>query len=297
MDKEENGRYRKKWLVPAGIFLVAALIAGGCWFRQVKNADRVQDEREEITGQVNSLSAETVAEEAFPKEETEETEERRLWENYTMDEKRLAYYDTYGIEIPTKNLDFKELQTDVNEDIYAWIFVPGTDVDDPVVQSPVEDDFYLTHNLDGSKGYPGGIYTEHTYNTKDFSDRMTVIYGHNMRNGKGFASLHNFEDKKIFDENRFFYIYLPDDILVYEIFASYEASSNHIIAGHEWDDESWVEYLTDTLSMEGKKDQAIGEFAFTPGSKVVTLSTCIRNAPNKRYLIQGVLLDEVRKAD
>lgn len=37
------------------------------------------------------------------------------------------------------------------------------------------------HNIDGSYGYPGCIYTENL-NSKDFTDNNTVIYGHNMKN-------------------------------------------------------------------------------------------------------------------
>ncbi|MEI3591971.1 hypothetical protein [Clostridium sp. AM34-9AC] len=37
------------------------------------------------------------------------------------------------------------------------------------------------HNIDGSYGYPGCIYTENL-NSKDITDNNTVIYGHNVKN-------------------------------------------------------------------------------------------------------------------
>ena len=58
--------------------------------------------------------------------------------------------------------------------MYAWIYVPGTNVDYPVLQHPTDDAYYLEHNMDGSKGLPGCIYTE-SVNTKDFTDR-TLFY-------------------------------------------------------------------------------------------------------------------------
>lgn len=33
-----------------------------------------------------------------------------------------------------------------------------------------------------------------SYNQPDFSDRNTILYGHNMANGTMFADLHMFED-------------------------------------------------------------------------------------------------------
>ena len=101
-----------------------------------------------------------------------------------------------GIEIPEKDIDFAALQEE-NSDVYAWIYVPGTNVDYPVLQHPEDDTYYLEHNMDGSKGLPGCIYSE-SVNTKDFTDPNTVLYGHNMKNGSMFASLHNFEDQQVF---------------------------------------------------------------------------------------------------
>ena len=105
-----------------------------------------------------------------------------------------------GIEIPEKEIDFEQLHID-NPDIYAWIYVPGTLVDYPVLQHPTDNSFYLEHNIDGSAGYPGCIYTE-LYNKKDFSDRNTLMYGHNMANGTMFATLHYYENSQNFEENQ-----------------------------------------------------------------------------------------------
>ena len=84
--------------------------------------------------------------------------------------------------------DFGQLH-EQNEDIYAWIVVPGTQVDYPLLQSET-DNYYLDYNLDHSKGYPGCIYTNQC-NRKDFSDYNTVLYGHNMKNGSMFGSIHS----------------------------------------------------------------------------------------------------------
>lgn len=291
-----RGNVRLIWLTAATLLMIAAVVSGLIWLRQESVRNQAQDQRSELAEQVNP------AEETVPVEESEDEEPEipepeeieKSWEEYTLEEKYEAYFDTYGIIVPEKNLDFEELQAEVNEDIYAWIYVPETNIDDPIVQHPTDDSYYLNYNLDGSKGYPGGIYTEGSCNGKDFSDRMTVIYGHNMINGSGFGSLHNFEKETVFEESRYIFIYLPDDIMVYEIFAAYEGSSAHIIYNHAWDDESWVQYLGDTLLLTGDKDRAVDFYEFEADDLVLTLSTCIRNSPNQRYLVQGVLLDEVR---
>ena len=145
-----------------------------------------------------------------------------------------------------------------------------------------------------SPGYPGGIYTEPTYNSRDFTDRMTVIYGHNMRDDKRFSSLHRLENKETFDSCKYIFIYTPDDIFVYRILAAYEGSNLHILATHGWNDETWLDYLNGIFDYDGPRDNSIGGYEFKSSDKAITLSTCIKNVPSQRYLVQGVLLDECR---
>lgn len=295
---QKNGKGKKIWLALAAVLFGIALVSGGIWIGSYLTKRQAERDRDALIQQVSQPEEPSLTEPGEPEDtgepiEPEEPEEK-TWDEYTLEEKYQAYLEDFGVEVPQKNLDFEELRSSVNEDVYAWIYVPGTNVDDPVVQHPTDDTYYLNYNLDGSMGYPGGIYTEGSCNSRDFTDPMTVIYGHNMKNGTGFGSLHNFEEKSVFDQYRYIFIYLPDDIMVYEIFAAYEGSSNHIIYGHSWDDESWVQYLTDTLYLDGGKDNSLDAYEFTADDHVLTLSTCIRNAPNERYLVQGVLLDETR---
>lgn len=91
----------------------------------------------------------------------------------------------------------------------AWIYIPNTNVDYPIVQSSVyeSDTLYLDHNIDKKPDIAGAIFSERA-NRKDFSDPVTVIYGHNMKNGSMFKTLHSFEDAKFFKKiNLFTYIW------------------------------------------------------------------------------------------
>ena len=101
--------------------------------------------------------------------------------------------------IPDKQIDWEMLKEE-NADIYAWIYIPNTNIDYPILQHPTDDNYYLQHNLDGSTGYPGCIFTQ-SMNALDFTDSNTVIYGHNMGDGSMFHTLHEFEDNIFFDDN------------------------------------------------------------------------------------------------
>lgn len=196
-----------------------------------------------------------------------------------------------GIKIPDKNLDW-DLMKETNQDIYAWIYIPGTNVDYPVVQHPDDNSYYLDHNLDGSGGYPGCIFTEN-YNTKDFKDKNTVIYGHDMNDRTMFDTLHDYEDEAFFQENRYAYIYLPEEVLVYDIFAAYEASAEHILSSHNFiNDVRYQEYLDGVFQMRSMGAHFREGVEVGVQNHIITLSTCIDLKPDNRYLVQGVLVNE-----
>lgn len=196
-----------------------------------------------------------------------------------------------GIKIPDKELDW-DLMKETNEDIYAWIYIPGTSVDYPIVQHPEDNAWYLNHNLDGSEGYPGCIFTEN-YNTKDFQDKNTVIYGHDMNDRTMFDTLHDYGDEAFFQENRYIFIYLLDDVLVYDIFAAYESGAEHILSSHNFaNDVRFQEYLDGIFEMRNMEAHFRKEVEVGAQNHIITLSTCIDLKPDNRYLVQGVLVND-----
>ena len=189
--------------------------------------------------------------------------------------------------IPVK---FEELQA-VNPDVYAWITVPGTDIDYPILQHASDNTYYLMHNIDGSYGYPGCIYTENM-NSKDFTDNNTVIYGHNMKNGSMFAQLHKFEDPDFFKENREVLIYLPDEVLHYTIFAAHIYDDRHLLYSFDFTDpEVYQKYLDSIFSIRDMSANIDKDITVTTDDQIITLVTCIGSQPNNRLLVQAVLTD------
>lgn len=197
----------------------------------------------------------------------------------------------FHISIPEKNIDWDALKTE-NPDIYAWIYIPNTQVDYPIVQHPTDDSYYLNHNLDGSEGYPGCIYSE-SLNKTDFTDPNTVLYGHDMNDGSMFATLHNFEDNQFFEENCFIYIYTPQKNYAYEIYAATEFNDYHILHAYDFQSEaSFNQFLNDvenTRTMTSHKRDGIG---VAYGRKLLTLSTCIATKPDKRWIVTAVLIND-----
>jgi sortase B len=206
-----------------------------------------------------------------------------------------AESNTEEIEIPQKNLDWDELAEE-NEDIYAWIYVPGTNIDYPVLQHPSDDSYYLNYNMKGTKGYPGCIYTEYQ-TSKEFTDFDTVIYGHNMKNDTMFSTLHNYEDKSFFLNCPYIYIYTDNKVLVYDVFAAYTGDDAHILNTNDFSTgEGRQKYISEILAY-GEESALIRDDAaqeVTTDSRILTLSTCVSGKPNNRFLVQAVLVSEAK---
>ncbi len=185
-------------------------------------------------------------------------------------------------------VDFEKLKK-ANPDIYAWISIPAANVDYPILQSEDDNGYYLNHTVNGTKSVYGSIYTE-DYNSKDFSDFNTVIYGHNMKNGTMFGSLKKFRDASFFNENRFITIYAPDRVLKYEIFAATTWDNQHILLSRNFERRNNCRiYLDEIFAVRDMNSQIKKDMSVTADDKIITLSTCM-NDKSKRFLVSGVLV-------
>lgn len=266
----KKNRRIKDW----AIFLTLVLVAAACilylahyFYENQRGEKEFETLREETETAAEAVQTEVIEETGETEEPTEET----------------VYCDPV--------YDFDELQTQ-NEDIYAWIVVPGTMIDYPVLQSET-DNYYLDYNLDHSKGYPGCIYTNKC-NAKDFSDYNTVLYGHNMRKGTMFGSLHRYEDREFFDTYQEIFVYTPDRRLTYEVKEIVKFSDVYIPAQYPVEEkegrdaflEATLAYTDDPVSYFRDDVEVLEE------DKLITLSTCVSGERHRRYLLIGVLKEE-----
>lgn len=176
-------------------------------------------------------------------------------------------------------LDMHDLQK-INSDIYAWIEIPDTIVNYPVLHHS-QNDYYLMHNVDHSSGYPGCIYSD-AANTLDFSDQITVLYGHNMKNESMFGSLYHFREEAFFKKNPYIYIYTEDTVKVYEVMLVTQWENQNVLHTYNKDSkedkERFINKAKETAihARESKVDHDKG---------LLILSTCIRGNKGKRLLI------------
>ena len=188
------------------------------------------------------------------------------------------------------SVDFDAL-LEQNADTVAWIrFDEPSQINYPVVKSADNTD-YLTKTFVANDNKLGAIFMDYR-NNSDFSDRNTFIYGHHLNvGGEMFSELLQYEDESFCKEHPNFYIYTPDGkVRMYTIFSAgvvKDTADNYNITYES--DEAFTEYLN--ICKESSNYQV--DVELNAQSKIVSLSTCTNVRDDERFLVQGVLTEEL----
>ncbi len=192
--------------------------------------------------------------------------------------------------VPAASLNFEKLWK-VNPDICAWLEITDTRIDYPVVQSPDDDKKYLNTAYNDSPYVGGALFTEATYNSTDFNDPVTVIYGHTMNSGMLFGDLQkNYSSAAGFAENGTVTLYLPGEVRQYTVFAAVPYERVHILHTYDFTNSYWY----DRFFTEVGRIRAIGanfdrDSFPEAGDRVLILSVCLNEDTAKRYLVMAAL--------
>lgn len=76
----------------------------------------------------------------------------------------------------------------------GWIKIDGTAIDYPVMYTPNDGDFYLTHGFNKQKARNGVPFIDQRCTVEPPGTNI-IIYGHHMKNGTMFADLAQYKDK------------------------------------------------------------------------------------------------------
>lgn len=80
-----------------------------------------------------------------------------------------------------------------NKDFIGWLNVPGTNIDEPVVQTENNDD-YIHTNFQGQYDFAGTLFADYEGAiTPEGMPHNTIIYGHNMLLKYKFSALRNYK--------------------------------------------------------------------------------------------------------
>ena len=214
-----------------------------------------------------------------------------LWDTYKIyansfaDEELLKFRPTDdGEDNPTLK-DLKKL----NPDVKAWIQVPKTNIDYPVVQG--QDDMeYINKNVYGEFELSGAIFLS-CLNKDDFSDPYNLVYGHNMKNGGMFADVADFTNKEYFETHQKGKLYLTDATRKIRFFACMKVTAADAKIYHP--DGYRKENLKDLLDYIQANAVQYRDVNVADENSLIDLSTCSEAETNGRVVLIGKLEREV----
>ena len=183
-------------------------------------------------------------------------------------------------------VNFDELQS-VNSDIIGWIYMTSPEISLPILRSPTDDTTYLYKDAVGEYSKEGSLFVEHQYNSDDFSDIVTVIYGHRMSNGSMFGTMQaTVTEDGFFDENRYVVIFTPKEIKKYQIFATFPSDNKHLLYYNDFTiEEEYANFIDDVYSKSGSEVRLVEEAKPKYGDRILVLSSCLWGDRTSRFLV------------
>lgn len=208
-----------------------------------------------------------------------------LWprESHLIQETRAAVEVAEDGERP---VDFEALQKE-NRDIYAWLYIPGTSINEPLVQMEGDSNYYLNHNSSGKKDTAGALFTESAYNCRDFSDPAVVVYGKNSLENRLFGELQKtYSSPEGLENYSEVIIYLPEESLRFQVFAAAPFRGYHLLHYFKFSNEkryqAFLQAIDSVKTIDANRNS---EVAVSPGDPLLILSTTRQGDPSKCYLV------------
>lgn len=283
MEGKKDGKLKKGFLW-AGLLVALCGVGFGIYslVTMQKASSAAQDEAEALRSV--AVSTPTPTESVQPTEQ--QMQPTSAAQTPSPSQTPEMWYSAYAADVD-KKIDFAALR-EINSDVCAWITVPGTEIDYPVVYAPKGEGYYLDHSFEGESSRHGAIFMD-DYNLMDFSDPVTFIYGHNMKDGSMFAGLHSFEDAMFFDAHTAIHIYTPEHMFVYEIIAAYKTGDENIIALHDFTDPEVLKEYQEEMFAVRDMNANYRDTNLTVDDRLLVLATCVSGDDDARYLVHGRL--------
>ncbi len=175
---------------------------------------------------------------------------------------------------------------ETNPDTIAWIYIPGTDINYPIVQT-TNNEKYLKTDFQGETNWVvsyGALFLDY-HCSSDFSNQNNFVYGHNMNNGSMFAQIANLANNDTFNETRTVYLFTPTCNYKLESFALLHVDANDtLVQPSTGTSEQQSEYVQDKID----RSEVTPSEGFPEASSVertFAFVTCDNLPTNGRYVL------------
>ena len=191
-------------------------------------------------------------------------------------------------------IDFTALQK-TNPELYAWLYIPGTEINAPIAQSESGNiSFYQSHGADDAEDKRGCLYTHYRYSEKHFSEPVSVIYGKTLSNTGVFSGIETlYRSLDSLQQHQDLVVFTADAVLYYRVFCASEFSDALISRDYnefqtEADTAAFLEDIRNYHTLQRQTDDSV---SVSSGDRLLVLSTILSRDADKRFLVVAKLVD------
>ncbi len=176
-----------------------------------------------------------------------------------------------------KDIDWSKLP----DSVVAWVSIPGTSVDCPVVLDKQDDPgFYLTHDAEGAYSAWGTPYIAAGC-AEGLGSPLVLIYGHHMSDGSMFADVANYSDEGFAREHNRIVLCTRERTIELEPKAANVVNASKEAVRLDFDD---AEDLQAYMARQAAESEVVlGDIE--PGKQVFALVTCSYETSNSRTIV------------
>ncbi len=184
-------------------------------------------------------------------------------------------------------VDFDAL-AEINPDVVGWIYIENTNINYPIAQGE-DDEYYLTHLFDGTKNSSGCIFLDADV-PSDFSAKNSSLHGHHMKNDTMFADLVEYKAQEFYDLHPTALLMTPEKNYKVHLFAGYTVKADADVWNYGFTDEELTRWINNATS------KSFFDATVTPtlDDRFLTLSTCTYEYNNARFVVHGIMEEQVR---
>lgn len=184
-----------------------------------------------------------------------------------------------------------------NKDTVGWLRIPGTTIDDVVLQS-TDNKYYMRRDNMGKYAFEGCYFADYRNTVKNRSTlgKNTIVYGHNLnddkKDGVRFAQLMKYTDLDFAAESPYLYLSTAEDDMVFKVFAAFYSDVSFDYIKTKFDDATSFTTLVNEAKL---RSEHTFDVSVSATDKILTLSTCtykFGGTANKdqRFVVMGRLL-------
>ena len=205
-------------------------------------------------------------------------------------------------EYELKMLDVYNSMHYMNSDLVGWLKVEGTKIDYPVLQTPEDEDYYLSYDFMENKNQNGSLILdsdsnpgvgikENSYLKGNPPSTNLIVHGHAMKNGEMFGELHLYSEETYGKEHsviHFDSLYEEREYEVISVFYSkvYNEDEdvfkyyNFFEAKNEAEFDDWYSNIKELALYDTGVEAVYGD-------EFITLSACAYQEKNGRFVVVG----------